>query len=440
MNKRRWLILAAALALLTGCAAAEKEEPYPRAVENETVSVMLDTPTEAVFTGTAESPELRTGTLTGAEGWRFEGTLRERELLDGQARELPRRMTLGGEERTVRYTGPLADGKAAGEGSIVTEDGASFTGTFANDAPADGEAADLPMTLEWFESLYEGVYTGPIRDGLPQGQGAFTGFNAARQRLSWTGGWSAGAPEGAGQLTADRLLTTVEGRTRAGSYGGDGLAAVPEGEGAFSSVDDEGVTFTYAGQWHEGLMDGQGSMLFHAEDHFDREGTFSAGRFVPTWREALSTIGTVEPRFTITDEQWEFIEQYPALWESEDHWGFENSGYFRYLNHQRSLWDLFQKPLDPEPAQWLRVYGLRAMSSSIVQFSEDGPVFTCIFAGGMEYRYMTLLIVPQEILPMRRGSIIHAYFIPLGMSEYVTVFGETRPCAVLLVGDMYMSK
>lgn len=62
------------------------------------------------------------------------------------------------------------------------------------------QVEELPITLQFGsrEEPYEGVYTGEMLDGLPQGQGSFTTQNAEGYVWTYTGAWNAGHKEGEG--------------------------------------------------------------------------------------------------------------------------------------------------------------------------------------------------------------------------------------------------
>ncbi|MBQ7737909.1 MAG: hypothetical protein IJT62_08775 [Oscillospiraceae bacterium] len=431
---KRWKLLFPALVLALLLAGCEKK---PREVENEPWTVRLDALTEASFTGTADPRDgTADGRLTGADSWRFEGTLRGEELLDGTCEALPCRLTVAGETFTGRYTGPIVGGLPEGEGTAELA-GGTFTGTFAAGELRDGEAASLPADLRWCDSDYAGTYTGDLVGGLPEGEGVFEGKNAVGQSLCWNGGWAEGEPAGTGELLADRLLTMMEGQTCAGAYEGAGADGLPEGEGRFTSVSGEGVAFTYEGAWSAGAMDGQGALRYEGENYYLRRGTFTAGCYTPTWMEALASLGTGEAKFELTPERIEFLNAHPELWEEEDHENFFYSRYVSDFDSRLTIWDCLHVDGAMDVPRWMRIYTLRVIRANVVRLSPAAPEMTVVTVSGGSYVDVVRLIIPQRIDYLSRTQPIHVFAVPLAVSEYTTVLGETRPCLVMLAGDGY---
>ncbi len=304
--------------------------------------------------------------------------------------------------------------------------------------PEPSAAAEMELRVAWNGAEYSGVYTGGLKAMRPDGEGVFEGRSAARERFAWEGGWSAGEPAGPGTLTLDGLLVTIEGEPAAGSYAGEAADGVPEGEGTFVSADAAGTAYTYAGHWSAGRPDGHGTLTYDARDRYIRAGTFTDGTYTPTWKEALLAIGTCEPCFAFTPAQEEFIEQYPSLWEADNHRNFLKSEYKKIYDHSLIIKKIFQKPELLETPKWMGISALRIVRSWTVTLG--GQSFTCVTAADSTYTYPLRVIIPEAIDGLRRGQRFHVYGIPLAMSEYTTVLGERRECLVLLAGDVYISR
>ncbi len=302
--------------------------------------------------------------------------------------------------------------------------------------PAPAWLEDMPFDLTWAECVYTGTYTGALYNGVPEGEGVFEGTDAAGAALRWEGGWSAGEPAGAGELTADRLLTTANDRPAAGRYAGAGESAAPEGEGVFSSVSDQGVPWTYRGSWRGGLMDGQGTLRYEAENYYTRGGTFTAGRWTPTWIESLAAVGSCEPCFTLTDEQTAFLEAHPELWEEENHQNFLNTRYKKDINRSLIVRKCFSDPGSMDVPCWMSVSALRVVRSYVAEL-EDGTAMTCITAADSTYSFPVRVILPDRVDGLRRGQRFHVVAMPVCLSEYTTVLGEKQTCLVMVAGDAY---
>ena len=426
-----WLALClGAVLLLSGCR---------REMMNEPLSLRIPGVGSALFTGAVEDG-LGEGTLDFGD-WTYTGTFvtgKKNEsdaFLTGTAENFPWTLVIAGEDVAGRYSGPMENGVPQGEGVFTGEGGLSFTGTVFGQAAQKGSVTELPYTVAFSDSRYTGLYTGALENGLPQGEAAFTGVNAANQRYIWQGGWEAGAPSGEGELTADRLLTTIESAERSGSYRGQAVDGVPQGQGVFSSVDGNGVPYTYDGAWADGLMHGQGTLIYAAEDRYIRSGTFTRGSFTPTWIEALEVLGTREPCFTLTDAQKAFLESHSELWE-EDHNDFYNSPYMQYLTRDLSLWSCFSTPEIMAEPNWMAVYSLRVLDCYTGPAFPGGPVLTRITGADRNYEYVVRILVPGVVDGIAVNQWVSFVGVPLSLGAYTTVLGRPHECLVMVAGDL----
>lgn len=305
--------------------------------------------------------------------------------------------------------------------------------------PEPDEVRDMPFTLTWQEIEYEGAYTGRLKNGLPEGWGVFTGISPQRFSLRWEGPWTAGTPSGEGTLTADRYLTEVGGVPVAGSYSGAAAAAVPEGEGRFAAVNDLGTEYAYFGGWAGGMMDGQGELRYDGEGYYARLGTFTAGNWTPTWLEALSSLGTCEPCFALTEEQLGFLAAHPELWETESHQNYLDSPYKKEYDRNLTLRGVFARPELLEQPAWMALQSLRTIRSFVVE-AEGMPPFTCVLAADSTYSYPVEVILPDRVDGLRRGQRFHVFALPVAFGEYTNVLGERQTCLVMIAGDAYFGQ
>ena len=431
-RKTWWLALClGALLLLSGCR---------REMMNEPLTLRIPGVGSALFTGVVEDG-LGEGTLT-FEDWTYTGTFLSGKkgnsdaFLTGTAENYPWTLVIAGADVPGRYSGPLDNGVAWGEGVFKAENGLVFTGTVFGQSAEKGSVTDLPYTVAFSDSRYTGLYTGELENGLPQGEAAFTGVNAARQRFIWEGGWDAGTPSGEGELTADRLLTTLESAERAGSYQGHARDGLPQGQGVFSSVDGNGVPYTYQGEWENGLMNGQGTLISAAEDRYIRTGTFTRGSFTPTWIQALEVLGTREPCFSLTEAQKAFLESHPELWESDSHNDFYNSPYMNSVTRELSLWSCFQTPEVMAEPNWMAVYSLKVLDCFTGPAFPGGPVMTRITGSDRNYEYVVRILVPGIVDGIACNQWVSFVGVPLALGAYTTVLGQPHDCLVMVAGDL----
>ena len=304
--------------------------------------------------------------------------------------------------------------------------------------PEPTAAEDMEFTLSEDGTDWTGRYTGALKHMLPDGPGRFEGTGTGQSRYVWDGGWSGGRPSGKGTLIRESLTASVEGETASGLYSGEGTDGIPDGHGSFTSADSEGVPFTYTGSWDSGKIEGTGTLVYDSQNRYVRAGTFTDGQFTPTWTEALEALGTCEPLFTVTEDRLAFIEQYPSLWEATDHRNYSNSAYRKLYDRSLNLKKCYEKPELLEQPKWMGLSSLRIIRSWTVTLGEHR--FTCITGADNSYIYPVRVIVPEAIEGLRRGQRFHVYGIPLAMSGYTTVLGQSAPCLVLLAGDVYISR
>ena len=425
--KKKLLLSVCLLALLSlaGCT---------RHKENEELT--LSSPeASVVFTGTI-TDGVRTGTVTG-DGWSFEGTLGESSLQDGTAENLPCSAAVGGIVADGTYTGTLVSGMPDGEGVFTLPSGAVFSGEFSAGTAVRGAAEDLPWNYTHGGSRYSGTYTGALEAGVPEGEGSFEGENGAKLRFSWEGGWSAGEPSGEGMLTDDRCVTTVEGTELAGAYDGEGKDGVPDGEGTFSGADSEDVAFTYTGSWSAGLMNGQGTLRYESELRYVREGTFTAGCYTPTDVEMLAALGTCEPCFTLTDAQRSYLAECSDLWERADHQSFFESTYDALAVGGASIAGCFSSEDYREDPYWMEIYAMRIITAHTGVLVSGGREMTLIMALDSSFEYPCLVLVPGSVDRLTEGNRFHIYALPLAVSTYTNTLGEECQCLVMIAGDIY---
>lgn len=352
-----------------------------------------------------------------------------------EVQELEAAVTIGGGDYTGLYTGWVLSDTPEGQGTFTTEEGLVFTGFFSGGIAGDGEAENLPVTVTCSGVRYTGVYTGPVTAGLPEGEGDFTGVSALGLALAYTGGWDGGVPAGDGLLTAEHLTVPWNGRSRPGAYDGLVLDLLPHGEGTFRGEDGE-TSFTYTGQWQAGAFHGQGTLTCDGDNYYVRRGTFTQGAFTPTYLEALDTLGSCEPVFTLTEVQREFIGQFPGLWSEEtDRRNFLKSDYQALYerNYYQQLY--FQDPGAYETA-WVRLPSLRLIDWQTVRF-DNGLVVNRLTAAndGYTLTYQCYLVgeITETLKPRGR---VDMYAMPVSLSTYTNTLGEDVTCAVVLVGDI----
>ncbi len=189
----------------------------------------------------------------------------------------------------VVYEGEWKDNKYQGQGTLTYADGSFFQGEF-KEGVKDGDGIytktdGTTVNEKWVKDdnipWDNGVYTGPTKDGTPNGNGTIT----FKDGSVYKGALVNGLFNGKGTMTYANG-DAYEGEWKSGSRGGQGVYTyangnVYEGEWADNSRNGQGK-LTYAngdvleGEWKDSLINGQGKLTFANGDIL--EGEFKDGK------------------------------------------------------------------------------------------------------------------------------------------------------------------
>lgn len=372
MGQQRILAALAAAALALMCAGCEKQVSafeLNTDLGGGTVLVRFTGTLEKGVPAGTGSAEL----TTDGKSWTYEGTFSEGVPFAGEAADMPVELTVGDETIPGTYDGQIASLEMSGEGVFTAAEGdftcegvfdigglskwqsyevsgyemelalgggvcaGTFDGRFEGDGPtgtgtftaADGSAltytgrivdgalpADEPVTLsgmafglEYEGQTLAGTYDGDVLAGVPSGTGSFA-WEDGEDYFRYTGAWEAGAMAGAGEAESSIFVVHLPDGDAAGVYQGGVEDGVPSGEGTFTAGNADGDGYTYQGQWAGGLWNGQGQLRTGAGEGTLFAGTFTDGRFTPTFQEYMTLLGTIEPQFTLSEATMAAAEGY----------------------------------------------------------------------------------------------------------------------------------
>ncbi len=149
--------------------------------------------------------------------------------------------------------------------------------------PETETAVSFTFETEFSGKKRTGEYTGENDNGTPNGKGTFVSADDL-PALVYEGNWADGKPAGEGHLKDEgftiRFYEEERGEfDRVGSYDGDTLDGIPKGQGKYTAVNDEGVKWTYTGEFANGTFNGYGEQVWESDDATKYKGIFVDGTY-----------------------------------------------------------------------------------------------------------------------------------------------------------------
>ncbi len=150
------------------------------------------------------------------------------------------------------YTGKVKRKLPEGEGTAVLENNAVAEGLFEQGAWVSGTADNVPYSISYNDGMISGTYTGEVLEQLPSGSGTFLSDG-----FTFEGTWNSGVPDGPGTVMAQQFRIGSSSDMLEGSYTGDVLKGLAEGNGTFVYQDEEHeikMEGSFAGSKFDGLL------------------------------------------------------------------------------------------------------------------------------------------------------------------------------------------
>ena len=226
--------------------------------------------------------------------------------------------------------------------------------------------------------------------------------------------------------TGDSVLIESE-----GTYTGEMVNGVPEGHGAFTATNAEGVSWTYTGEFKNGRFHGQGTTVWDDADSYTESGTYTDGQYTPTTAELFDALGPVAiAPYSISKKSLEFIQNnqniFPAV--SED-----SQAQAASLIKQDLTYPMLTKTLNGHEEE---LYS--CSSATATQVTEEflfGHIVTSIIAVDRNRNYYYILH-DGELPDIYDDTPISFYGLAVGSSGYDNVGGGTTNVIVLLSANV----
>lgn len=207
------------------------------------------------------------------------------------------------------YTGEVKKGKPEGSGQFTSTSSDvifSYDGTWKEGQPCQsGTLKTNQYSFEYLDKHLLGEYDGTTVDGLPDGQGKFE--SSGENKLIYDGEWKNGDFFGKGIVECDYYLMEYNEKKLLGTYNGEVLDGIANGQGDFTYIED-GNNFTYSGKWEKGNVKGKGYIkadkyVVHFSD-VDREGVYEGDAVdgKPEGNGVFSALNADGVKYTYTGE------------------------------------------------------------------------------------------------------------------------------------------
>lgn len=292
------------------------------------------------------------------------------------------------------------------------------------------DVTDQDLSVTFQDKAITGQYTGQLVDDVATSDNATFTYKNGNDYLNYTGPFKDGKFSGNGTLESNMYVAHFSDVDRHGEYKGDVVDGIPKGNGTFKATNDQGKTYTYEGEWDNGLFDGHGKKTFEDNDAY--EGTYVKGEFAPTKLEFLKVAGRDIPNtdtdipFIMSNDTVNFINS-DDIFPTDNFENIKNlvdtSIEFKHL--QKNIEDYSGKLISTKGyISSIREENLGQNISIICLSSLDGGVYHIYYFGKLDDIF--------------NGDSVSVYGLPLGNTSYRNV-GNTITKAVVLLGS-YITK
>lgn len=259
-------ILLIAMFLSTGCSSNQDvvDSPLSVTINNELLEGLYS---GKLVSGKAEGEGLFRVSVENDE-WNYNGNFSEGSAVGtGSFANKPMNAALAGHDYEGKYTGACIDGVIVGNGEFFSIDSGEaaivYQGEFSDgQISGQGSVKNLPLTITYQDNEYKGTYHGDYSEGTANGMGTFFA-ETDDVFLSYDGNWKDSTFFGEGFLSTNNFTMAFSDVIRTGTFDGDLSDGIATGEGEYSvDLPDESKSYTYIGQWENGMWNGQGILTY----------------------------------------------------------------------------------------------------------------------------------------------------------------------------------
>ena len=266
-----------------------------------------------------------------------------------------------------------------------------------------------------------GVYSGQEKDGKNEGQGSFSSEEGGH-RFSYEGAWKDGEITGKGSLWDDQFIIHFADGDRKGTYDGELELGEASGDGVFSAVNADKVSYTYSGGFESGLFEGEGKLVYDNDSYFVQKGNFHEGEFDPDNRDLITALGTGSSLpYKIDKEQGTFVEEHAELFPAayEDGCG----------DYVKKAGDDLYKDVTAYKENLIKVTDRKV--GQVFKQNIWGHDMTVILTWDKDVDKVHYIFYPEAVEDLKAGDAISYYALPLANSNYEMEDGGRQDCLVM---------
>lgn len=360
--------------------------------------------------------------------WVYTGTFEAGKIVNGRIEDYPCTILFDANEYLGTYTGEILDGFIEGNGVFVVsleEDVVfSYDGKWMKGGlPAyEGYFENYPCIFSYQDLDIMGYYTGDILNNKFNGQGEFRSDSDIN--FNYLGSWKDNVPSGIGILDTDQYQYT-EGII--GTYEGDVLEGIPNGNGVFTYQNSDNVGFTYTGEWKNGLFNGKGFFDSYNENVLaDYRGTFTNGKYTPTRSEFIMHLSSFEMcPYEVSDISVEFIDMHEDFFPAEDLSIIEE-----YVDEDIK-YNMITKFPHKYGDKFIRLEGYTVNTIRELEFPALDDNLTLIIAYTGFVKDNVYIYYIGSLEDIYRDDKITIYGLPIDAGGYVNAIGGKTNCIVL---------
>ena len=303
-----------------------------------------------------------------------------------------------------------------GTGKYLEYDGEWKDGVFFG----KGKLKQESFSVKYNEDTISGVFDGETLNGIPNGNGTFIADNKDDLVFEYEGNWDNGQISGKGKLKYNKYVVEFsDGIVRTGTFEGEVVNCKPEGNGSYTTANDDNEKYTYTGEFANGKFNGHGKKSFENGKHGIQDGNWKDNEFYPTLVERIQDLGTYKDdcEYSLNDEQKSFIEKNENAF-------IKHSYDKNLLNEKFDLKSFKKNPSNYKPSL-VKITGLR-----VIQISEyegfGNTTITNMLACDSNFENYYYIYKLDRTKGVVEDSTVQMVFMPLGYSTYETTSGGTN--------------